>query len=181
MSYNSKLDLIQNMREMRKIADEINQIFHKCSDNIDEIFNLRDQFADLENRTIKIVDDFEQKITEQSDSADELIAGYQTELERLTDRVNELLGLTEDFESIGSKVAELLKLSDTVTAMEEKVNALADKSGIVVIPEGETIELVDRKPGTIYFQVTKERTTLTDITTIVVSPNMGLKVVDTTS
>ncbi len=176
-AYRNDRDLIQNMREMQRIAAEIDRIFQKCEDNIDEIFNLRDQFADLESRTIKIVEEFEKKITEQSDNADALIAGYKEQLETLTKRIEELMGITEDFESIANQVQELLGLRDTVNELTKKVEALSGKSGIIVIPKGENIPIEERKEGTVYFQVTEERTSLTDETILVVSPNMGLEVV----
>lgn len=176
--YNSNVDLIQNMREMTALAAKLSEEFAAVEPSMETIFALRDDFENLEARTIEIVNNYETNIQNSQAEAQKIIDDLNVEVERIRSNIDELLNLSDNFESIADEIATLVQMKSTVDDLVTRMEELEKKGSFVVIHEGEDdIPVEERTAGNYYLRVTDQMVSgVIEGTVIRVSPAITMKV-----
>ena len=144
--HNTK-DLLQRLAELTAKTEEFIEKVDGIEPAMNTIYNLRDQLANLENRTITIVSQFQEQIFMKEDQADQIILDLNEEVQRIEDHIDDLLGLAEGFESIVDEINALLEIDDRVQALEKYVTSVETSTPTVVVGKDDE---VDRTEGSQY-------------------------------
>ena len=139
-------DLIQRIKELSNKFDTIEKEFADIGPAMETIIAIRDQLHNIEQRTISIVDQFQDQIFGMEDKADQIIIDLNKEVTRIETHIDDLLGLAENFGDIADEIKELLKLNDKVTDLQKTLDSM-DGGGTSVSKPGENVPLGERKDG----------------------------------
>lgn len=148
-------DLIQRIKELSSKFDTIEKEFADIGPAMETIISIRDQLHNIEQRTISIVDQFQDQIFGMEDKADQIIIDLNKEVTRIETHIDDLLGLAENFGDIADEIKELLKLNDKVTDLQKTLDSM-DGGGTSVSKPGENVPLGERKDGQLYVDVKEE-------------------------
>ena len=145
MAYSEELDIIQNMKNLSEEVSNVLETISLVQPSIDEILLLKDEFQNLSDSTLAVIEQYETKLSESSTQIGDLLINARSQFKQVTDDVEALVNLEVDFESIKDKILECLDLNDTLTDM---------LSGTTVMMTGDAlVEVVDRKPYKRYLEV----------------------------
>lgn len=145
MAYSEELDIIQNMKNLSEEVSNVLETISLVQPSIDEILLLKDEFQNLSDSTLAVIEQYETKLSESSTQIEDLLINARSQFKQVTDDVEALVNLEVDFESIKDKILECLDLNDTLTDM---------LSGTTVMMTGDSlVEVVDRKPYKRYLEV----------------------------
>jgi len=148
-------DLIQRIKELSNKFNAIEKEFADIGPAMETIISIRDQLHNIEQRTISIVDQFQDQIFGMEDKADQIIIDLNKEVSRIETHIDELLGLAENFGDIADEIKELLQLSDKVNDLQKTLDSM-DGGGTSISKPGENVPLEDRKDGQLYIDVKEE-------------------------
>ena len=148
-------DLIQRIKELSSKFNTIEKEFADIGPAMETIISIRDQLHNIEQRTISIVDQFQDQIFGMEDKADQIIIDLNKEVVRIETHIDDLLGLAENFGDIADEIKELLKLSDKVNDLQKTLDSM-DGGGTSISKPGENVPLEDRKDGQLYIDVKEE-------------------------
>lgn len=148
-------DLIQRIKELSNKFNTIEKEFADIGPAMETIISIRDQLHNIEQRTISIVDQFQDQIFGMEDKADQIIIDLNKEVSRIETHIDDLLGLAENFGDIADEIKELLKLSDKVNDLQKTLDSM-DGGGTSISKPGENVPLEDRKDGQLYIDVKEE-------------------------
>ena len=153
--YVNEKDLVQNMRRMTALAQQIVYEFKQVEPSMEIIYQLRDDFEDLADRTITIVNNYETAINQTNQNAQQIINNLLEQTDFIRNNINELLNIGSNFESIATQIDVLLKTNETVVSLTEDFINLAASSGITFIQSGTDswIEPRDRVKGKLYAEI----------------------------
>lgn len=153
--YVNEKDLVQNMRRMSALAQQIVYEFSKVEPSMETIYQLRDDFENLSERTITIVNNYEEAINKANQNAQQIINNLLEQTDFIRNNINELLNIGSNFESIASQIDVLLKTNETVVSLTEDFINLMASSGITFIQSGTDswIEPKDRTKGKLYAEI----------------------------
>lgn len=166
MAYSEKKDLIQNVKELRESVDLMTSEFSEIQPSMDEILELKSQFENLSTTTTKVIDDYRATLDKGSADMVELLENCKSQVQQVTTEVEQLVNLEVNFSDIKDKILKCLEIYEDVTG-----------GGLILMPEGEYIEVADRKEGKFYLNVTDKMTSAGEggtSSTVKVSPSMAI-------
>ena len=147
MAYSEELDIIQNMKNLSKeVSDALNTI-DQVQPSIDEILKLKDQFQNLSDSTLEVVNKYEDQLESISGELNNLLIDAKSQFKQVTDDVEALVNLEVDFESIKEKITGCLELNDTIADLLSGTTVMMNSDNI--------IEVADRKPYKRYLEIIK--------------------------
>lgn len=171
--YLKEQDLIQNMRNMVKIADDLKTAFSQVEPSMETIFSLRDQFEELSTETIQIVNDYKESVDSEKQRSDEILTEAQEQVQRVREDIDRLLSFEESFQEIADKVDQVLAMKDQLDLLLQKIE---DATSLIVMDKDSYIEPEDRQPNKFYINITDEMRTITTGDSVVVSPTISMKI-----
>lgn len=145
MAYSEELDIIQNMKNLSKEVADALATLDDVQPSIDEILELKDQFQDLSDSTLAVIEKYESKLEEDSEKLTDLYNSARSQFKQVTDDVEALVNLEVDFESIKTKIEACLDLNETLTDLLSGTTVFMTSEDI--IPEA------DRKPYKRYLEI----------------------------
>ena len=153
--YINEKDLVQNMRQMTALANQIVVEFSKVEPSMQTIYNLRDDFENLAERTITIVNNYENEIHQTNETAQQIISNLTQQTDKLRQDIEEILNVGSNFESISEEIHVLLTTNETVISLTEDFQQLVESTGIEFIKSGTSswVEPRDRVKGRLYAEV----------------------------
>lgn len=157
--YKETEDLVQNMRRMTALAHEIVVEFSKVEPSMQIIYDLRDDYLNLEERTIEIVNKYQNDINNTNQNAQQIINNLMEQTDFIRNNINDLLNIGSNFESIASQINVLLKTNEEMVALTEDFINLKASTGTTFIKAGTStwVEPKDRIAGMLYAE---EQTTI---------------------
>lgn len=141
-------DLLQRMAKLTGKVTELATQVDEVSPAMETILQIRDQLVTLEDKTITIVNQFQEQIFNKEDQADQIILNLNEEVKRIETHISDLLDLSENFESIADEIKELLALKEQVAKLEDYVGNVSDTTSTVV--SDTNIPVDDREEGKLY-------------------------------
>lgn len=148
MAYSEELDIIQNMKNLSKEVAGALVTLDKVQPSIDEILELKDQFQNLSDSTLEVVNKYEDQLASVSGELNNLLTDARSQFKQVTDDVESLVNLEVDFESIKEKITGCLELNDTIADLLSGTIVMMDSSNIV--------KVADRRPYKRYLEIIKE-------------------------
>lgn len=171
MAYNEQKDLIQNIKDLYVHVDKLNESISQVEPSIEDILQLRDQFENLSNTTLGVIQKYESTLDEKTDEINNLLINCKSQFKQVTDDVEALVQLQVNFESIRDSIIRCLELSSTLADLVQ---------GPFILMEGESIPIKDRVPYKHYLKVT-DSVAIEGVgsqpgipSTVTVSPNMAI-------
>lgn len=167
MAYSEELDLIQNVKNLSLIIDNLLQQFSQVEPSMNEILELKDKFQELSDKTVGVIDEYQEKLDIKSDEIEDLLENCRSQFKQVTDDVESLVNLEVNFTSIKEEITNCLTFSNTVTDL---------LNGTVVYMTADTfVPVEDRVPYKRYLEVTGK----VDFKDIVghlfkISPSLGI-------
>lgn len=143
-------DLIQRFEQLVATCNQMIDRFQDVEPNIDVIYHLRDKFESLEQRTVSIVNQFQNEIYIKEDQADQIVNDLNNEVNRVQENIQDLLGLSKDFDSISEEINRLLEMDERTDVLEELVDELQGSTKVINPGPGEGYPIADRKPDSVY-------------------------------
>lgn len=153
--YINEKDLVQNMRRMTALANQIVVEFSKVEPSMQTIYQLRDDFENLADRTITIVNNYETEIRHTNETAQQIISNLTQQTDKLRQDIEEILNIGSNFESIAEEIHVLLKTNETVVSLTEEFQQLVKSTGIEFIRSGDSswVEPKNRVKGRLYAEI----------------------------
>lgn len=153
--YLNELDLVQNMRRMTALANQIVVEFSKVEPSMTTIYELRDDYENLEERTLTIVEKYKSDIENFNQEMQIIINNLRSQSDEIMENIEELLQIGENFGSISEEINHLLSMSDQVIQMEAEIEELKAGLGIVEVTPGTDtwVEPANRKKGKFYAEI----------------------------
>lgn len=153
--YVNEKDLVQNMRRMTALAQQIVYEFSKVEPSMQTIYDLRDDFENLAERTITIVNKYETDISNTNQTAQQIISNLNQQMNTLQTNIEEIFNIGSNFESIAQEINVLLSTNETVIALTEEFSQLIESSGIAFIQQGTSswVEPKNRVKGKLYAEI----------------------------
>lgn len=151
-------DLIQRFEQLVLTCNQMIDRFQDVEPNIDVIYNLRDKFEKLEQRTVSIVNQFQNEIYTKEDQADQIIIDLNVEVNRVQENIQDLLGLSKDFDSISAEIDRLLEMDERTDVLEQLVDDLQGSTKVINPGPGESFPVGDRKDDSVYLMTSSEKT-----------------------
>ena len=134
MAYSEEKDLIQNMKDLEKLVSDMNNSFSQLEPSIDEILKLKEQFENLKQSTLGIIDEYEQTLTNKTEEMNDLLTSCRSQFKQVTNDVESLVNLQVNFSSIESKINRCLELSNSVNELIQGPFVLMDGANNYVKP-----------------------------------------------
>lgn len=146
MSYSEGYDLVQNIKALQSFMDRIESEFSKVEPSIQDILNLKDQFDNLRDTTIGILQQYEGQMAEQAKQMEDLLENCRSQFQQVTDDVESLVNLEANFSQMKDKIEQIILIGQQF-----------DKLGTLVwMDEGKPIPVEKRTPGKYYLQVIEQ-------------------------
>lgn len=171
MAYSEEKDLIQNVKDLYAQVDKLGKSVSQVEPSIEEILQLRDQFENLRDTTLGVIEEYESTLENKTAEIDNLLIDCKSQFQQVTDDVEALVQLQVNFESIRGAIVKCLELSSTLADLVK---------GPFVLMEGESIPIENRVPYKHYLKVT-DSVTIGGTgdhpgipSTVAVSPNMAI-------
>ncbi len=152
-------DLVQRFENLVATCNRMIDRFQDVEPNIDVIYKLKDQFQELSDRTVSIVNQFQNEIFTKEDQADQIILDLNVEVNRVQENIQDLLGLSSSFDSIAEEITRLVQMDGQVSALEEKVAQLEGSTKMVKPAVGSTVPVDKRKNDSLYIITKTEKGT----------------------
>lgn len=149
-------DLVQRFESLVATCNQMIDRFQTVEPNIDVIYKLKDQFVELEHRTVSIVNQFQSEIFVKEDQADQIILDLNVEVNRIQENIQDLLGLSTSFDSIAEEITRLVQMDGQVATLEEKVAQLEGSTKMVKPAVGSNVPVDKRKNDSLYIITSKE-------------------------
>lgn len=150
MAYSEELDIIQNMKNLSQEVSDALATLSQVEPSIQEILALKDQFQDLSDSTLEVVNQYEAKLESVSGDLQDLLTNARSQFKQVTDDVEALVNLEVDFESIKDKITNCLELNDTLIDLLSGTTVMMTSDGIIPVEE--------RKPYKRYLEVLSSAT-----------------------
>lgn len=145
MAYSEELDIIQNMKNLSQEVSDALATLSQVEPSIQEILQLKDQFQNLSDSTLEVVNEYEDKLESVSGELQDLLTNARSQFKQVTDDVEALVNLEVDFVSIKDKITNCLELNDTLVGLLSGTTVMMSSDNIVPVEE--------RKPYNRYFEV----------------------------
>lgn len=145
MAYSEELDIIQNMKNLSQEVSDALATLSQVEPSIQEILQLKDQFQNLSDSTLEVVNEYEDKLESVSGKLQDLLTNARSQFKQVTDDVEALVNLEVDFVSIKDKITNCLELNDTLVGLLSGTTVMMSSDNIVPVEE--------RKPYNRYFEV----------------------------
>lgn len=145
MAYSEELDIIQNMKNLSQEVSDALAALSQVEPSIQEILQLKDQFQNLSDSTLEVVNEYEDKLESVSGELQDLLTNARSQFKQVTDDVEALVNLEVDFVSIKDKITNCLELNDTLVGLLSGTTVMMSSDNIVPVEE--------RKPYNRYFEV----------------------------
>lgn len=145
MAYSEELDIIQNMKNLSQEISDALATLSQVEPSIQEILQLKDQFQNLSDSTLEVVNEYEDKLESVSGELQDLLTNARSQFKQVTDDVEALVNLEVDFASIKDKITNCLELNDTLVGLLSGTTVMMSSDKIVPVEE--------RKPYNRYFEV----------------------------
>lgn len=145
MAYSEELDIIQNMKNLSKEVSDALATLSQVEPSIQEILQLKDQFQNLSDSTLEVVNEYEDKLESVSGELQDLLTNARSQFKQVTDDVEALVNLEVDFASIKDKITNCLELNDTLVGLLSGTTVMMNSDNIVPVEA--------RKPYNRYFEV----------------------------
>lgn len=145
MAYSEELDIIQNMKNLSDEVANSLATLAEVKPSIDEILELKDQFQDLSNSTLDVINKYEKTLEENSTKLTDLLENSRSQFKQVTNDVEALVNLEVDFESIKDKIEQCLELNSTLVDLFSGTTVMMDSGSIVPVSE--------RKPYKRYLEI----------------------------
>lgn len=143
-------DLVQRFESLVLTCNQMIDRFQDVEPNIDIIYNLKDQFVELEKRTVSIVNQFQNEVYVKEDQADQIILDLNVEVNRIQENIQDLLGLSTSFDSIAEEITRLVQMDGQVATLEDKVAQLEGSTKMVKPAVGTNVPVDKRKDDSLY-------------------------------
>lgn len=145
MAYSEELDIIQNMKNLSQEVSDALATLSQVEPSIQEILQLKDQFQNLSDSTLEVVNEYEDRLESVSGELQDLLTNARSQFKQVTDDVEALVNLEVDFVSIKDKITNCLELNDTLVGLLSGTTVMMSSDNIVPVEE--------RKPYNRYFEV----------------------------
>ena len=166
MAYSEELDLIQNVKNLSEDIANMVKSFNEIEPSMNQILEMRDQFQDLHDSTVVVINQYQGTLDAKSGEMDELLENCRSQFKQVTDDVESLVNLQVNFTSIKDKIELCLELSDTITGLLE--------GSIVFMTSDNIVPVSDRLPYKRYLEIT-DSTQIGSVSGLLkVSPSMGI-------
>lgn len=175
-AYDDGLDLIQNMKAMTTLVDELKVAFSEVEPSMDVIFELRDNFEHLSVETTTIINNYKETIVNKSEEADTMIKDCEAKFEQITNDIEALVDLEANFATIKDKVDECLTIREELVHIDDRIQEIVDNStGFVWMRDSsEFVPIDQRKESKFYLNVTDSVEIIGKGTKIIVNPSMAM-------
>lgn len=146
MSYSEGKDLVQNIKDLQSFMERIESEFSKVEPSIQDILDLKDQFDNLRDNTIKILQQYEGMMADQAKQMEDLLENCRSQFQQVTDDVESLVNLEANFTQMKHKIEQVILIGQQF-----------DKLGTIIwMDKGKTIPVEKRTPGKYYIQVIEQ-------------------------
>ena len=166
MAYSEELDLIQNVKNLSNEVAAMTKSFGEIEPSMDQILEMKDQFQNLHDSTVAVINEYQKTLDDKSGEMDELLENCRSQFKQVTDDVESLVNLQVNFESIKGKIETCIELSDTITGLLE--------GSIVFMTPDNIVPVKDRLPYKRYLEITDSVKLSSTSGLLKVSPLMGI-------
>lgn len=134
MAYSEELDLIQNVKNLSNEVGAVLDLVGDVEPSIDQILELKEQFQNLSDNTLAVIDRYQVTLDEKSSEIVDMLESGRSQINQVTDDVEALVNLEVDFASIKSKIENCLDFSNSIIdLMTNGVNVLMTSGQIVPV------------------------------------------------
>lgn len=166
MAYSEELDLIQNVKNLSDEFATIMAKYDEIEPSMNQIFELRDQFQDLRDSTLAVIEEYQDELDMKTNEMDNLLESCRSQFKQVTDDVEALVNLEINFNEIRDKIETCIALSDGVTGLLE--------GSIILMTPDNIVPVENRQPYKRYLEITDSTKFSTISSMLKVSPFMGI-------
>jgi hypothetical protein len=114
------------VKDLAESVDKMCQEFSEVQPSISEVLELRDEFANLADKTTGVIEQYESTLTEKDAEYQALLEDCRSQFKQVTNDVESLVSLEVNFDSIKDKIEKCLQLSNTIVSITEGPFVLMD-------------------------------------------------------
>ena len=146
MGYSEEKDLIQNVKDLESQIEGMLSKFSEVEPSINEMLELKEQFENLKESTLSIIDKYDNTLENKTQEMNDLLESCRSQFKQVTNDVESLVNLQVNFTDIEDKINRCLSLSTDVTNLV---------SGPFVMMNGSSgyVKPTDRLPYKYYLNV----------------------------
>lgn len=146
MAYSENKDLIQNVKDLSSLVDEMSSEFSQVQPSITQILALRSEFENLANSTTYVIRAYENTLRARDADYNSLLEECRSQFRQVTNDVESLVNLEVNFQEIKEKIVRCIELSDHIFNLVQ---------GPFVLMDGDAhyVEVQDRIPYKHYLKV----------------------------